>query len=125
MEGKKLDKFTADLLKKSLLKAPSEDFTDQVMKKVTSSAKGKFSVNGYIKRAWFFFTLAVIFMPLAFIFSTEIFRTYFTVIHEIISKSFVFVKYTALVVFIVIVFFQLDMLIRHYFSRSRNKIAIG
>ena len=125
MEQKKIDKFTADLLKKSLLKIPSEDFTDRVMNKITSSATSKFNINGYFRKAWIFFVLALIFMPMAYLFSTEIFMTYFTVIHDSLKQSFVFVKYFAFIAFIVMVFFQLDMLVRHYFSRPKDDVVVG
>jgi len=125
MENEEINKFTADLLKKSLLATPSRDFSDRVMQKITSTASLSVKINGYLKRAWLFFILVVLFMPMAYVFSTEIFRTYFTVIHETVRQSFVFVKYIAFAAFLVLVLVQLDMLVKHYFSRSKANVMAG
>ena len=119
-----IDQITRNLMKKGLVKIPSPDFSDRIMKQILAgSPEVKKSVNN-LKKAWFFLGIAIIMLPFAFIFTSEIVRRYFTQIHEFLAEYFVIIQYTAGVAFICLVFFLLDLLIRQTFDIRNSRLIL-
>jgi hypothetical protein len=119
-----IDQVTRKLMKESLVKMPSSDFSDRIMQQILAgSADVKKSVN-YLKKAWVLLGISVIILPLVFLFTSEIFRRYFTIIHDFLAEYFVIIQYTAAVAFICLVMFLLDMLLRQTFESRKSRFML-
>jgi hypothetical protein len=63
------------LLKDSLLKIPSEDFTSQTMQKIHKMEK-EFQIKRNIKRSYLFICITIFLIPIEFIFLSKLISAY-------------------------------------------------
>lgn len=74
------------LLKQSLLKIPSEDFTDRMMEKILAEAQKQSKPSREIKWSWFFMSLAVILLPIGLLFLIRLLSLYDPYLLQYIPK---------------------------------------
>jgi hypothetical protein len=111
-------------MKESLVKMPSAEFSDRIMQQIlTRSADVRISIH-YLKRAWYLLGIAIIMLPLVFLFTSEIVKRYFTIIHDFLADYFEIIQYTAAIAFVCLVLFILDMLIRQTFETRNSRLLI-
>ena len=108
-----------ELLKKSLIKLPSENFTDRLMEKIEAEkAHEKLSFLS-IKLSWVFLTIAVIMVPLSLRLITE------TIHQENFLPYIAKISPALLLLFSFLVLFQLDNLLKTFFGRKKIGILFG
>ena len=101
------------LLKDSLLKIPSEDFTDQTMRKINEISEG-LRVQRKIKWTCLFIAMTVLLIPIEFALLSKlisIFRTFMTQSMQSLSDS-TYIDLSIVIAVTFILIFQLDNLIR-------------
>jgi hypothetical protein len=108
-----------ELIKKSLIRVPSDDFTDRLMEKIESvKAHEKVSFLS-MKLSWSFLTLAVILVPISLRLITASFHQTFLTpyIHKISP--------VILLLFSFLVLLQLDNLLKTFFVRKKFRALLG
>ena len=105
-------RIVGELIKKSLVKVPSDDFTDRLMEKIEAGKAHEKVSFLTIKLSWSFLTLAVILVPISLRLITASFhQTYLTPYIEEISP-------VLLLIFSFLVLLQLDNLLKTFFVRK-------
>jgi len=109
-----MDNETRKLFKQSLLRIPSEDFTNRMMQKIHAEVRKEPQVDSGIIWSWFFVGLAALILPigLMFLFSfLTIYDPYMTQYIQRFSDN-IFLQLPIIIAMALILLFQLDNLIR-------------
>jgi len=96
-------RIVGELIKKSLVKVPSDDFTDRLMEKIEAGKAHEKVSFLTIKLSWSFLTLAVILVPISL---------------RLITASFHQISPVLLLIFSFLVLLQLDNLLKTFFVRK-------
>lgn len=111
------DSIFSDLIKKSLVKVPSDDFTDRLMEKIEAEkATAKPSFLNF-RLSWLFFIVSIVLVPVSLRLITGTFH------QPILTKYADKISPVLLVMFSLIVLLQLDNLLKSFFSRKNQHIV--
>lgn len=118
-EENKEKHIVGELIKKSLVRIPSVDFTDRLMEKIEIVKVHEKASFLSIKLSWFFLTLAVILVPISLHLITASFHQAFLTpyIHKISP--------VILMLFSFLVLLQLDNLLKTFFVRKKSRALSG
>lgn len=109
------------LLKKSLLKIPTRDFSEQVMARIHKEAIGKPQSSRDVKLSWFCITLAVFTLPFGLKFIFRLFSLYDSYLVAYLQKfsDNVVVQLGFILMMTIILLVQLDNLIGMSYFRKK------
>ncbi len=115
-----IENTTKELLKKSMLTLPDENFSDRVMERIHQEALEKKPILSSISKAWIFTILSLVFIP----FVLSAYASYFQTI-IILNLSNLVIDPTSLSIisssfFAVVILLILNSLIRLTLSRKPN-----
>lgn len=118
-----MDNEIRKLLKDSILKVSSEDFTDQVMQKIYEEMHDGARIKIDIQWACFFTCLSFLLFPIVLIFSQNLFSIYESYISQFIQSlgEVNVIELTIALAMTLILLFQLDNLIRLIIDYNKSK----
>ena len=109
---------TKELLKKSLLIVPDEDFSNRVMERIHLEAKQKKTILSSISKAWIFTIISLVLVPFGLSLIVKDFQP-----KTILNTDYLMIDSTSMsiilsTVFGIVILLILDSLIRLTFSRK-------
>ena len=121
-----MDNEIRKLLKDSILKVSSEDFTDQVMKKIYEEMHDGAQIKRNIQWACFFTCLSFLLLPIVLTFSQNLFSIYESYITQFIQslEEVNVIELTIALAMTLILLFQLDNLIRLIIDYNKSKSMV-
>jgi len=109
-----MDDETKKILKHSLLKTPSKNFTDRMMQRIHKEVLKQPEVDRDIKWSWFFMGLAILILPIGLTFLFNLLSIYDPYLDQYLPKfsNSVFLQLMIIMSMTLILLLQLDNLIR-------------
>lgn len=121
-----MDNEIRKLIKDSVLKVSSEDFTDQVMQKIYEEVHNGARIKRNIQWACFFTCLSFLLLPIILAFSQNLFSVYESYIAQFIQSlgEVNVIELTIALAMTLILLFQLDNLIRLIIDYNKSKSMV-
>lgn len=98
----------------------SPDFTDRVMQKISAEPAISVKKEAWFHKPWLYFAISLISLPFAVFAAIEYFEFLASSFKEFVSVQAELLGYTALIVFCLIMLYQLDQFLRY---RTEKKLA--
>jgi len=118
MERKNIDKMTGDLLKKGIQNPNSQDFNDELMKKITSLPKPEVikTSNRFLKNGWRFLILALSLLLVSIAIVSYLATGFDPEISKVFEAAKMYILYGGMALFVPLLFSQFDELLKLMFE---------
>ena len=126
-ERQDIDRLSKELLKKSIVRPDSSDFSEQLMKKVfLAPSPGKWKTNrGIIRKAWFFFVIAVICLLTTAAIVGKFSEGYYEHFNIPLTITINYVFYGGMALSILLLLYYFDSLLQFVVSNSKKNWSVS